>query len=56
MEKRAFGVPDLFVWLPVLGLLEAAVICMTILQSTPVAVGLIAVAVLLVVADSWINR
>ncbi|NNH68694.1 hypothetical protein HLB23_02160 [Nocardia uniformis] len=56
MEKRALGTPDLFVWLPVLGLLEGAFVCTTILQSTPVALGLIGVAVLLVLADSWLNR
>ncbi|WP_280356860.1 hypothetical protein [Nocardia otitidiscaviarum] len=56
MQGRAFGTPDFFVWAPVLGLLEAAAICVVILQSTAVALALIAAAVALVVFESWANR
>ncbi|MFI6865949.1 hypothetical protein [Nocardia sp. NPDC050406] len=56
MEKRAIGRPDMFVWIPVIALLEAAGVCLVILQSTAVALVLIVVAVLLVGLDAWINR
>ncbi|UGT43481.1 hypothetical protein LTV02_08895 [Nocardia yamanashiensis] len=55
-KKRALGAPDVFVWLPVMGLFMAAGICATIGQSILLAAGLVAAAVVLVVADMWINR
>ncbi|MGV9414649.1 hypothetical protein ACWDOP_32505 [Nocardia sp. NPDC003693] len=55
-KKRALGSPDAFVWAPVLALFLAAGICMTIGQSMTLTVILVVVAVVLVLADMWINR
>ncbi len=46
----------MFVWLPVMGLFMAAGICATIGQSILLAGGLVAGAVVLVLADMWFNR
>lgn len=43
-------------WAPVLALFLAAGICMTIGQSMTLTVILVVVAVVLVLADMWINR
>ncbi|QLY28659.1 hypothetical protein [Nocardia huaxiensis] len=55
-RRGYFGRPDWFVWIPVAALLLAAVILATIASSTEFAVGALAVAVVLVVFDSFMNR
>ncbi|WP_157573957.1 hypothetical protein [Nocardia jejuensis] len=55
-SKRLLGPPDWFVWIPIVGIVEAAWICATIAASTLVAGVLIAVGVLLVLVDCWFNR
>ncbi|GAB4585867.1 hypothetical protein [Nocardia sp. IFM 10818] len=54
--KRMLGRPDVFVWLPVAALLEAAWIFMLVAGSLPVTLGLVAAAVVLVLVDCWFNR
>jgi hypothetical protein len=44
------------VWLPIVGILEAAVVVGTLAQSLPVAGGLIFLGILLVGFESWMNR
>ncbi|MEV6768718.1 hypothetical protein AB0N05_08780 [Nocardia sp. NPDC051030] len=55
-RTRTFGTPDLFVWAPVLALIQATVITLIIFGSIGLPLGLMAVAVVLVGLDSWINR
>ncbi|MEV6769450.1 hypothetical protein AB0N05_12575 [Nocardia sp. NPDC051030] len=54
--KRMFGRPDWWVWIPILGILEAAYVLATLAASTLTAGVLIAIGVVLVIADCWFNR
>ncbi|MFJ4654647.1 hypothetical protein ACIP5Y_25530 [Nocardia sp. NPDC088792] len=55
-QKRMFGKPDWFLVFPLLGLFLAAFICAVLAASTIIAVVLVLIGVVLVVADSWLNR
>jgi hypothetical protein len=55
-RRPLFGRPDYFVWLPAAALLLDAAVVATIGASLSLGLALVAVAVVLVVFESWVNR